>query len=620
MSLGQALSAAIAGLRVTQSQLAIVSGNVANAQTPGYVRKTLDQMATAGGGSVSVLATQINRELDKLVQTQLRSETAGSAYTTTLDQFYQQIQQIIGQPGSSTGLDTLFNSFTTALQTLSTSPDSYSAQTAALNAAQVLAQQLNATTDAVQTLRGAAEQGLSTDIQQANDALQQIVKLNREIVAAAPNDPTAATLMDQRDQYVDQLSKLMDIRVIEGDHNQISVYTGNGFQLADATGATTLSFDPRGTITANSTWNSDPNKSGVGSIKVFNPNGSSTDLIAQGAIRSGEIAAYLAMRDQILPQAQSQLDEFAARMSQALSDKTTDGTAVAGPPAGFDVDVGNLLPGNSVKITYTDTATNTQHVVTVVRVDDPSALPLPATATGDPNDQVIGVNFSGGIGSVASQLTAALGGTGLQFSNPGGTVLRVVDDGAPNKIDVNALSATATITGLTSGNAQLPFFLDGTTPYSGAIAGSGSQITGLAGRITVNSALLGNPASLVLYKSGALIGDSTRPSFLYDQLKNASFVYSPTTGIGGTASPFTGTLSSFVSQIFSQQGQAAANASSLKQGQDLVVNALQQRMSQTSGVNIDEEMASLLTLQNTYAANARVFTVVKQMFDTLLNM
>lgn len=620
MSLSQALSTAMAGLRVTQSQLSVVSGNVANAQTPGYVRKTLDQVTTAAGGGISVTTAAIQRELDQLVQTQLRTETSGASYATALSQLYQQIQQVIGQPGSSTGIDSLFNNFTSALQTLSSTPDSYSAQTTALNAGQVLAQQLNATTQALQTLRGAAEQGISSDIQQANDALQQIVKINKQLIAASPDDPSAATLMDQRDHYIDQLSQLMDIRVVQGQHNDVSIYTGNGFQLADASSATQLSFDPRGTITASSAWDADPSKSGVGSIKIINPDGSSTDLIAQGAIKSGEIAAYLAMRDQILPQAQSQIDEFAAQMSRALSDRTTDGATVTGPPAGFSIDTANLLNGNTINLTYTDSATNTQHVVTIVRVDDPSALPLPSTTTADPNDQVIGVNFSGGMSSVVSQLTAALGATGLQFSNPSGTTLQVVDDGATNRVDVNALSSTVTTTGLTTGNPQLPFFLDGATPFSGAIGGSGAQITGLAGRITVNPALLANPSSVVIYQSGGLIGDTTRPSFLYSQLTNASYVYSPQTGIGGSASPFTGTLSSFVSQIFAQQGQAAANAASLKQGQDLVVSALQQRMTATSGVNIDQEMTDLLTLQNAYGANARVFTVVKQMFDTLLNM
>ena len=58
------------------------------------------------------------------------------------------------------------------------------------------------------------------------------------------------------------------------------------------------------------------------------PNGGDVDLIASNSIRSGEIAAYLEMRDEVLVQAQTQLDEIAAAMARALSDRTIDGTAV----------------------------------------------------------------------------------------------------------------------------------------------------------------------------------------------------------------------------------------------------------------------------------------------------
>jgi len=60
------------------------------------------------------------------------------------------------------------------------------------------------------------------------------------------------------------------------------------------------------------------------------------------------------------------------------------------------------------------------------------------------------------------------------------------------------------------------------------------------------------------------------------------------------------------------QAQAAADAGNLQQGQDVVVNALQQRMNITSGVNVDQEMTNLLTLQNAYAANARVFSTCRR--------
>ena len=71
---------------------------------------------------------------------------------------------------------------------------------------------------------------------------------------------------------------------------------------------------------------------------------------------------------------------------------------------------------------------------------------------------MIGVNFSGGVGSVVAQLNAALG-TDLQFSNPSGTVLQVVNNGAGNV--VNSLSATTTATTLTNGGTPLPMFTDG---------------------------------------------------------------------------------------------------------------------------------------------------------------
>ena len=70
----------------------------------------------------------------------------------------------------------------------------------------------------------------------------------------------------------------------------------------------------------------------------------------------------------------------------------------------------------------------------------------------------------------------------------------------------------------------------------------------------------------------------------------------------------------------SQQAQAANAATNLQHGQDLVVNALQQRLSNTSGVNIDREMSNLITLQNTYGANARVMTTIQQMMATLLQV
>jgi flagellar hook-associated protein 1 FlgK len=619
MGLTQALATSLSGLNATQAGLSVVAGNIANAQTPGYVAQSVTQVATqSGDAGSSVRVGSINRTLDQFVQQQLWTESSGGAYATLNNNFYQQLQQVYGQPGSSTTLDSVFNNFTTSVQALSTSPSSSATQSQTIAAAQALAQQLNSATSSIQTLRSQADQGIANDVQQANNALQQIANINQQLASGTSNDSAAATLEDQRDQFVGQLANLMDIRVVQGGSNQVTVFTNSGAQLV-GTQASQLNFNATGTITAAQQWNADPSKSGLSSITLTSPSGATVDLVASGAIRSGEIAGYLNMRDKVLVQAQSQIDQIASQMSSALSDTTTAGTATtSGAQSGFNVDIGSMSAGNSIQVSYTD-ASNAQHNITVVGVDDPAALPLSNSATADPNDTIIGVDLSGGPVSIVAQLNTALGSTGLQFSNPSGTTLQVLDSG-PSTITVNSVSTTTTATSLTGGTAELPLFTDGATPYTGAITAYGSESTGYAGRITVNPALIANPSSLVAYQASTTVGDATRPNFIYNQMVNASLTYSPATGVGGTASPFHGTLSSYMSQIISGQSIAANAASDLQSGQAVVVNALQTRFNSTSAVNIDTEMANLLSLQNSYGANARVMSTVKSMLDTLMQM
>ena len=373
-----------------------------------------------------------------------------------------------------------------------------------------------------------------------------------------------------------------------------------------------LSFNNVGALSATSQWSANPSQDSVGTITLTSPGGTSTDLIASNAIQSGQIGAYIQMRDGILPQAQAQLDELANQMSQALSNQTTSGAAVtSGSQAGFSVDVGALSAGNTVQLTYTE-AQNNPHTVTIVALGAGGTLPAqPANS----NNPVVGVNLAAGMSSVVSQLNAALG-TNLQFSNPSGTVLQVLNNGAGNV--VNSLSATSTVTSLQSGSPQLPLFTDDGQPITGAITAGGSQTTGLAGVIEVNPALAASPSDLVAYAANTAAGDPTRPNFLLSQMTNATLTYSPATGLGTASAPYSGTLSQYMSAVVSQQSQAANAASNLQQGQDTVLAALQQRFNDQSGVNIDTEMSNLIALQNAYSANARVMSTVEHMMSDLL--
>jgi flagellar hook-associated protein 1 len=620
MSLSQALSVALAGVNVTQQGLSVIAGNVANSNTPGYVEETLAPVEVAVGGNsgTSVDTTGINRSLNTLLQSQLWTESSGGSYANMSSSLYQQLQQIYGTPGSSSSFDAIYNNFTSTVQALSTGPSSYSNQSAVIGAAQQFAQTLNSMTSSIQQLRTQAEAGIATDVQTVNGALQQIASINVQLETATP-DASTATLEDQRDQLVSQVANLMNVRVVAGTNgnNQVSLFTSTGQQLVGGSQASQISFDNAGTLTPTALWSATPSQDGAGTITLTSPSGAQTDLVATGAITSGEIGAYLQMRDTVLPQAQNQLDELANQMSQALSNQTASGTAVtSGSQAGYGVDIGSMSPGNSLQLSYTDSS-NVAHTITVVSLGSGGSLPLQTSAS-NPNNQTIGVDFSGGAASVAAQLNAAFG-TNLQFSNPSGTTLQVLNAGATSNV-VNSLSATSTVTSLASGSAQLPLFLDGSTPITGALTSSGSQTTGLAGLITVNPAVVASPSSLVDYSASTASGDATRPNFLLDQLTNASLTYSPNTGIGSAQQPFSGSLGNFMSAIVSQQSQAAGAASNLQQGQSTVVSALQQRFNNQSGVNIDTELSNLIALQNAYGANARVMSTVQQMMATLLQM
>jgi flagellar hook-associated protein 1 FlgK len=624
MGLSQALATAMSGLRATQASLALVGSNVANAETPGYTRKTLNQVTgITGDYGSSVIINGVNRELDQYLQTQLRTEMSGAAYADTRSTYLANLQSIYGNPDDTGTIEDAFNKLLAAVQGLSTSPDSQSARIGLVNAAQAMAQQLNATSQGIQNLRANAETGINDSIIAANNAMAQIARINNQLSASGKTDAATAALLDQRDQYIDQLAGLMDIRTVTNDLNQVTVFTNSGLQLV-GTEAAQLSFNPQGTMTPNTLYNADPTKSNVGTININFPSGGSYDLISTNSIRSGKIAAYLELRDKTLVQAQTQIDQFAAAMSSALTDKTTDGTAApasVAPAAGFDLDVAGMMSGNVIHVSYKDNITGATHNLSIVRVDDPSVLPLGNNATLDPNDEVLGIDFSGGMSSVVSQLNAALGTTAnLQFANPSGSTLRVLDDGATNRSDVLAASVTTTVSSLTSGNPQLPLFTDGGVAYSGAITANGSQMIGLSARISVNTALLGDPSNTIVYSTNppTAAGDTTRADFILKQLSTTSYRYSPQTGIGTTAAPFTGTLLNFAKQFISQQGEAATAAKQLADGQDVVLNTLQNKMSATSGVDIDNEMAHLLALQNAYSANARVMSSIKQMFDALL--
>src|SRR5215471_14166203 len=231
MGLSSALATAMSGLRSTQAALSIISSNVGNAQTPGYVAQTPNQIEVASGGyGASVETTGVNRQLDLFLQGQLRTELGGGGYADQINNILGQLQSVYGTPGGDGTLETTLSNFTSALQSLSSNSGNGSAQSVALSAAQSLAQQLNSTTQGIQSLRTNVDQDIGNSAAKANADLKQIAQLNVQIQGLNPSDPQAATLMDQRDNAISDLAKLIDVKVVTDGANQASVFTNSGIQ------------------------------------------------------------------------------------------------------------------------------------------------------------------------------------------------------------------------------------------------------------------------------------------------------------------------------------------------------------------------------------------------------
>lgn len=294
-----ALNTATAGLRLTQAQIGIVSQNVANAGTVGYIKRTLDSVTT-GPGNSGVATGTVGRTLDAAALKQLRLETSGAAYTALNAAVLTQVDKLYGTPGSSNALDGLVNGFASSLQTLAANPSASAARSGAVTAASSLAAKIGSIANSVQDLRTAMESQLSQDTAQAGKLLTSIADLNTRVQSAG-DGASKADLLDRRDQAINALSALMDVQTVGQSDGSVSVFTTTGVTLVDRSNATKLSFDSRGTLSPNATYSTDSSKRGVGTITAVIPGGASIDLVASGAIRSGSIAAALEQRDVVLP-------------------------------------------------------------------------------------------------------------------------------------------------------------------------------------------------------------------------------------------------------------------------------------------------------------------------------
>lgn len=610
MSVNAALNTAVSGLRVTQRDLDVVAGNVANAGTDGYTRKVLVQSDITGDNrTIGVRAQQVSRVLDQQVQAQLRDLASVNTSNQISSDFLSRLDVAFGEPGSPTALDTGFNQALASLEALSTSPDDFSAQIQAVTDLRVFTGQLNSLSETIQNLRREADIGIADTVRQANLALQGIADVNQRIVSSTTSQSDPVFLLDERDRFIDELSQIVDIEVTNLPNNGVQIRTTSGITLFESQ-AFPLDFQQAGTVGAESTLAN----GALSTVRVTSGSSSfSVDLLANNGARQGALAAYSELRDTVLVQAQAQLDAFAAQLSIAISNVEVPSSAIAG---GLAVDTAGALNGNTLSLGFTDSA-GTARSVTFVQVSDPASLPVAQTYTADPNDVVIGVDFNAATAAADAQaaLDALLPGNGITIANTGTSF---EFSAAAPPAAVGSLSASITNPAFTNG---LPFALFEDSATGGAFTnalGPGPGIEGFAGRIQVADQIITDPSLLSRFTAGnSSAGDSSRVNFVLQQIRGEVNTYSPSTGLGAPSNPIRATAADFLQTIISSQGQRAAAATRDADSSQVSFNNVQERIQEESGVNIDVEISRLVQLEQTYQANARVLTAVQDLIDAL---
>jgi flagellar hook-associated protein 1 len=296
MSLDLALQDAVTGLRATQTQIQVISANIANAQTPGYSEETATETPiTTPSGGVGVQTGIIQRVADQLLTANLTVQTSAASSASTTNNYLTQLQNLLGQVGGSSTFTSALNNFIGAMQTDAATPEDPVAQSAAVNAGQQLAQQLNSFSAGIQSLRANADSQIGTDVQTLNTALTSIAGLNSSIVQLQAEGQSTATLQDQRDQAVNQVAQLIGVTTYtRADGTMVVMMSGSGRVLVDGSAPSQFGYTPSGTVNA------------ATSLSALTLNGA--DITS--STTTGEMGALLQLRDTTLPNITAELNQF----------------------------------------------------------------------------------------------------------------------------------------------------------------------------------------------------------------------------------------------------------------------------------------------------------------------
>lgn len=323
MSISSALHSALSGLTAASRASAIVSDNLANVMTTGYARRSLE-LASAVDTGPGVRVVGVHRHSDPVILSERRGADAEHGNARALSDFYTRLEKLVGSANDSGSLGQRLVKLESSLITAASNPDSAQRLDAVSHAAKDLVKTINDVAEGLRDMRTQADSSIGTQVEQLNQALSNVQKLNARITSSLSSGADVSALQDQRQTLVDEINMIVPVNTVERDYGQIALYTDGGAILIDGPAAE-LGFSATGETFPEMTLEG-------GGLSGLSINGVA---ITDRTIAGGTLAAAFEIRDDLAVSAQADLDSVARDLVERFESAGLDPTTPAGDPGLF---------------------------------------------------------------------------------------------------------------------------------------------------------------------------------------------------------------------------------------------------------------------------------------------
>jgi flagellar hook-associated protein 1 len=621
------LSIGVSGLSAAQTGLATTGHNISNVNTPGFSRQRVEQTtreAQATGGGYIGRGTNVEtvrRIYSEFLNAQTRDADSQVASAEVLSREMARLSSLLADDTSGVGpaVTRLFASF----GDLASNPADLAVRATVLASAESLTTRIGELNTRINALRADANAGIENSVSQINALTTQIADINERIRLGQANGQPPNDLLDQRDQHLRDLSKLVRTSVVKQTDGTLNVFIGSGQTLVSGTSRFALSTDV------------DPADPSNRRLLLTSAAGSVP--LSTTALGGGELAAGYEFRDGTLNNAQTALGRIATVLGTQINRQHALGVDRAGNMGGAFFNVGTpfVVPNGA----------NTGAGVLTAAITNETLL-----QASDYRVTYDGTNYTvTRLQTGASQVFAAFPATleGVQFSIAGAPaagdsfIVQTVRTGAANlslaitdparvaaSSPVIAASASANLgNGRVSGtrvngptanvNLQQPVTLTFTSANTFDVVGTGTgNPTGVP--YTAGAAITYNGWTIEL-NGQPRVGDtftvSANPSGVADNT-NARALGSLQSALVVNGATLPGAFGQMVSAV----GVDTREAEIQLQAQQNVLTAAESAQQSVAGVNLDEEAANLVRYQQAYQAAARYIAVANTLFDEILQI